>query len=141
MKHDESVSRREFTEKSAMAILSGVVISITGCGDSSSSPAQPTPTPAPAPASPSGSSGDAVGVVSANHGHIAIITQAQLTASNVLVLDIDGNAGHPHLVELSAADLAQIGTGVRVVKSASALVPSDVLYPDVEAHSHNVTFN
>ncbi len=141
MKHDESVSRREFTEKSAMAILSGVVISITGCGDSSSSPAQPSPTPAPAPASPSGSSGDAVGVVSVNHGHVAIITQAELTAGNMLVLDIDGEAGHPHLVELSADDLAQIGNGVRVVKSASELIPEDTLYPDVDRHSHNVTFN
>jgi hypothetical protein len=140
MKHDESVSRREFTEKSAMAILSGVVISITGCGDSSSSPS-PTPAPTPAPASPTGSSGDAVGVVSRNHGHVAIITQAELTAGNMLVLDIDGEAGHPHLVELSADDLAQIGNGVRVEKSASALVPSDLLYPDVEGHSHNVTFN
>ena len=140
MKHDESVSRREFTEKSAMAILSGVVISITGCGDSSSSPS-PTPAPTPAPASPTGSSGDAVGVVSVNHGHVAIITQAELTAGNMLVLDIDGEAGHPHLVELSADDLAQIGNGVRVEKSASALVPSDLLYPDVEGHSHNVSFN
>jgi len=140
MKHDESVSRREFTEKSAMAILSGVVISITGCGDSSSSPS-PTPAPTPAPASPTGSSGDAVGVVSSNHGHVAIITQTELTAGNMLVLDIDGEAGHPHLVELSADDLAQIGNGVRVEKSASALVPSDLLYPDVEGHSHNVTFN
>ncbi len=140
MKHEESVSRREFTEKSAMAILSGVVISITGCGDSSSSPS-PTPAPTPAPASPTGSSGDAVGVVSSNHGHVAIITQTELTAGNMLVLDIDGEAGHPHLVELSADDLAQIGNGVRVEKSASALVPSDLLYPDVEEHSHNVTFN
>ncbi len=140
MKHEESVSRREFTEKSAMAILSGVVISITGCGDSSSSPS-PTPAPTPAPASPTGSSGDAVGVVSSNHGHVAIITQTELTAGNMLVLDIDGEAGHPHLVELSADDLAQIGNGVRVQKSASALVPSDLLYPDVEGHSHNVTFN
>ncbi len=115
MKHDESVSRREFTEKSAMAILSGVVISITGCGDSSSS-ASPTPAPTPAPASPTGSSGDTVGVVSMNHGHVAILTQAELTAGNMLVLDIDGEAGHPHLVELSADDLAQIGNGVRVEK-------------------------
>ncbi len=140
MKHDESVSRREFTEKSAMVILSGVVISITGCGDSSSSPMQPSPTPTPAPTSPSGPSDDTVGVVSMNHGHIAIITQAELTAGNMLVLDIDGEAGHPHLVELSADDLAQIGSGVRVTKSASAVMP-DVLYPDVEQHSHNVTFN
>ena len=59
----------------------------------------------------------------------------------MLVLDIDGEAGHPHLVELSADDLTQIGNSIRVVKSASALVPTDLLYPDVEEHGHNVTFN
>jgi aspartate 1-decarboxylase len=69
--------------------------------------------------------------VSANHGHRAVITGAQLMANGMLSLDITGTADHPHTVELSASDLTQIQNGQRVSKTSSTNV----------AHSHNVTFN
>ncbi len=142
MNEPKDVSRREFTEKSAMAILSGVVITITGCGGSDSpppTPAQPSPTPPPAP--PTGSADDVFGVVSANHGHIAGITQAEIMSGNDLSLNIIGDAGHPHTVELTADELTQIGYGVQVSKAASRLEADDPLYPDVPSHGHTVTFN
>ncbi len=138
MKEPKDVSRREFTEKSAMAILSGVVITITGCGSSDSppaTPAQPTPTPPLAPAA------DVFGVVSANHGHIATITQVEIMSGNDLTLNIDGDAGHPHTVELLADELTQIGNGVQVSKASSRIEADDPLYSDVESHGHTVTFN
>ena len=78
---EKLVDRRQFTVASALAILSGVAITITsGCGGNGySSPSSPTPTPTPT------SSGDKVGAISDNHGHVAVITGAQLTAGGALV--------------------------------------------------------
>jgi hypothetical protein len=107
--------------EAALAALSGVVITIIACGDSS-----PT-SPAPPPANP----GDASGVVGSNHGHAAVVTSAQLMSPSNLRLDIRGNADHAHTVDLTAGEVEQIGRGVRVSKLSST----------EDAHAHSVTFN
>lgn len=135
----KGLSRREFTKESAMAILSGVVVTISGCSDGDSTPAAPTQTVPPSAPS-TGSNDDILGVVSANHGHIARVTQAQITAGNDVLLDINGSADHSHTVVLIANDLMQIGNGVRVSRSSSQFT-EDPLYPEVGSHSHQVTFN
>jgi hypothetical protein len=124
------IDRRQFTLASAMAILSGVAITITSaCGGGSSSsptsPSTPTPTPTPAP------SGDKVGTISDNHGHSAVITGAQLTAGGALLLDIQGSSSHTHTVQLSAAEITSIAGSQRVSKSSSTS----------QGHDHTVTFN
>lgn len=116
------VDRREFTLKSAMAILSAATISVSGCGGGSS----PAPSPSPNPGT-----SDAIGTVAGNHGHSAVITSAQLMAGNAIQLSITGAADHPHTVTLSAAEVTQIGARQRVSKESS----SDA------SHSHTVTFN
>lgn len=123
----EKMLRRDFTVQSALAVLGGVAIAITGCSDSDG-PTSPAPTP---PAPPPAARGDVSGVVSANHGHAAVVTGAQLTAANTLALDITGAANHPHRVELSASELSAIASGQRVSK----LSTTDF------AHNHTVTFN
>jgi len=124
------VDRRQFTLASAMAILSGVAITITACGGSGSSPSSPnTPTPTPTPTPTA--SGDKVGAISDNHGHSAVITGAQLTAGGALTLDIQGSSSHTHTVQLSAAEIASIGGNQRVSKSSST----------TQGHDHTVTFN
>ena len=128
-KFEDNVSRREFTKKSALALLSGVAITIVGC--SSDSPTAPTTTPPPPPPPPTTSGSDVSGQVSANHGHTAVISAAALTAGGILSLDITGNANHPHTVELSDADLTQIENGQRVSKTSSTNT----------SHNHTVTFN
>lgn len=121
------LGRREFTVASAMAILSGVAITISGCGNSySSTPSSPSPTPSP---NPSGQ--DRVGTISANHGHQAVITNAQLTAGGEIDLDITGSADHSHTVRLTANDLDQIEAGQRVSKDTTTN----------SGHAHIVTFN
>ena len=112
------INRREFNLHSVMAILGGVAITVSGC--SSDSPMTPTPT-----------STDETGVVGTNHGHTAVITSAQLTAGNMISLDITGAATHPHTVELSAGEVGQIGNGTQVSKDSSAN----------DGHRHTVTFN
>lgn len=128
---EKAIDRRQFTLASAMAILSGVAITITsacgGGGSSPSSPSNPTPAPTPTPAA----SGDKVGAISDNHGHSAVITGAQLTAGGALSLDIRGTATHPHTVALSATEIAAIAGNQRVSKSSSAN----------DGHDHTVTFN
>jgi hypothetical protein len=124
----KDLSRREFSVAAALAALSGVVITISsaGCGDSSSSPSpMPTPTPAPTAAA------DKTGTITANHGHTAVITSAQLTAAAEVTLDIRGGADHPHSVALSAAEVSSIAGGQRVSKEST----TDA------SHSHTVTFN
>jgi len=125
----QCISRREFTLAAAMAVLSGVAISVSACGggDASSSPASPSPTGSGS--TPGGS--DKVGSISSNHGHSAVITSAQLGASGGITLNIQGTAGHPHTVALTGADLSAIAANRRVSQESS----------NDASHTHTVTFN
>lgn len=120
----ETLDRREFTARSAMALLSGVAITISGCGGGSGSPNNPNPTPSTNP-------GDRVGSVSANHGHTAVVTMAQMNAGGSVDLNIRGGADHTHFVSLTGGELTSIGAGQRVSKAST----------NEDAHTHTVTFN
>lgn len=117
-------TRREFSAKTALAMLSGVAVTITGCSDES--PTTPTPAPAPPPAA-----ADVPATIGANHGHAGAVTGAELTEGNMVTIDISGNANHPHSVELTAAEVGQIASGARVQKTSSTNA----------GHAHTVTFN
>jgi hypothetical protein len=153
MKEPTRLDRREFTAEAVLAMLSGVVVTITACGGSgpSTPTPQPTPTPAPTPqptptpqATPTPNPeptptpaptptpmADKLGTVSANHGHIARITGAELTAAGAVVLDIHGTADHTHSVSLSAAEVVSIAANTQVSKVSST----------DSSHNHTVTFN
>jgi len=122
----QCISRREFTLAAAMAVLSGVAITVTGCGDSSS-PTAPSSTGSGS----TSASGDRTGAISANHGHAAVVAAAQLGASGGITLNIQGSASHPHSVSLTGADLSAIAGNQRVSKESS----------NDAAHTHTVTFN
>jgi hypothetical protein len=117
------IGRREFTHQAVVAILSAATITIVDCGGGSS----PAPSPSPQP----GGGGDVVGAISANHGHTAVVTAAQITAANAVALDIRGTANHPHTLDLSADEVGRIGQRQQVAKTSS----SD------DGHTHRVTFN
>jgi hypothetical protein len=131
--------RREFTVGAIKAILAGTVITITsGCGSGSSSSSPTSPTASTAPTSPSSSSGggEAIGSISANHGHSAVVTRVQMTASDAVQLDIRGSADHTHTVALSQGEVGQIAAGQSVsVVSASGQSSTQ------GNHLHTVTFN
>jgi hypothetical protein len=113
------IDRREFTRAALMSMLAGVSVTVWGCGSNPSSPSN-------------GRTGDVVG----NHGHQAVITNAQLTGNNAITLDIRGSADHPHSVELTVAELNQISAGQRLGKTSST-DPS----ASVGTHNHLVQFN
>jgi hypothetical protein len=123
----EALTRRDFTLAAAMAILSGVAISVSGCGGSSSSSSPASPSPANS--TPTGS--DKNGTISSNHGHSAVIASAQLGASGGITMNIQGTSGHPHTVALTGADLTAIAANQRVAKESS----------NDASHTHTVTFN
>ncbi|MGD8897182.1 MAG: hypothetical protein PVJ73_14205 [Acidobacteriota bacterium] len=128
MKNRNMLDRREFTLASAMAVLSGVAITVTGCGGGSydgGNPASPSTPATPAP------NGDKIGTVSANHGHSAVVTAARLAAPDAVELNITGSADHPHTVALSAEEIMQIAANTRVTKESSVGA----------SHTHTVTFN
>ena len=130
MRDPERVNRREFTVQSALAVLSGVTITISGCGGGSSSPTSPTP-PTITTAPPTTTPSTVTGSVSSNHGHTATITGATLAAGNAINLDIRGSADHPHTVQLTTTDVGQIGAGDHILKDSTV----------DDGHLHRVTFN
>jgi hypothetical protein len=113
------LTRREFTRESALAILTAATITITGCGDDDDATTNPSP------------SGNRSGTVSNNHGHVAVVTGAQITAANSIVVDIQGAATHPHTIELLTGQLRMIGMNAQVSVESTAN----------DGHSHRVTFN
>lgn len=124
------LDRREFTLRSALALLGGVTITISpGCGAGGGSSSGGSPT-APSPAG-----SDMLGAISANHGHSATITSAQLAGGGDLVLNIRGEADHPHTVALTAAELSRIRGQETVSKECSSDGST------MAAHTHMVSFS
>ena len=119
------LTRRKFTVESALAMLAGVTITISGCGDDDSNV-----TTAPSP-----TASDRSGTVSTDAGHThtgAVITAAQFTAGNAISLTLAAGAtGHTHTVAMSQTELTQVSGGTRVQKVSSI----------DSAHSHTVTFD
>jgi hypothetical protein len=114
--------RREFTVAALLAMLGGVSITLSACGKASpSSPTTPSTTQPVA---------DKNAAITNNHGHVAVITSAQLTAANTLSLNLQGTASHNHVLELSAAEVLQVRDGRTLAKECSS-----------STHTHMVTFN
>lgn len=124
-----SLDRRDFTVRAALAILAGCVVSITETACGSSSPTVPTPvvTTAAVVVPPA----DIAGVVSANHGHVAVITGAAITAGAAIVaLDIHGTATHTHTLSISQTDLTTLKNKQPITTQSTT----------DSGHSHSVTF-
>ena len=116
------LDRREFTLQLVIAVLSGATITVMPACGGDDNPASPSPNPG---------SGDVSGTITANHGHTARITAAQLSAGNEVMLNIAGEADHPHTVQLTAAQVMQIAARNRVSVEST----------NDASHSHTVTFN
>lgn len=130
MAGSSTLDRREFTLQAALALLAGVSITVAGCGGSGS-PAGSSPLNSGAQGNTGTGSVDMLGNISGNHGHAATITAAQIAAGNAITLTITGAADHPHVVQLTAADLGRLASNQSVSKDSSTTA----------AHHHVVTFS
>src|SRR5438552_19197368 len=107
LQQSTAMSRRDFTLEAALAILAGCVITISdACGGNSTSPSPPTV--------------DLTGTISANHSHTAVVTAAQITAANAVVLNIQGTAVHSHTLSLSQTDLQTLKNRQPVSRDSSS---------------------
>ena len=70
-------------------------------------------------------------MISANHGHTATLTAAELTAGNGLNLGFLGTATHTHSITIPGAEVVQIRDGQR--KQFQSTVN--------DSHTHTVSFN
>ena len=120
MSDQNLLTRREFTFEWALAVLAGATITITGCGDDDDPGTSPSP-----------QAGDRVGVVSANHGHTAIVTAATLASPTSVTINMRAQATHDHTLTLTAAEVTSIAANARVEKTSST----------DDGHNHTVTFN
>jgi hypothetical protein len=116
----DQISRREFTLDAALAILATCVITVSEDACSSSTPAAPTAPPA-----------DINGSVSANHGHIAVVTGAQIVTGTGLTLNIQGTAAHNHTLTITNSDLTNLKNKQAVSETSST----------DSSHQHTVTFS
>jgi len=124
------LERRDFTMQLILAVLSSATIVVSeACG---SSGADPSPVGGGnGGGGGGGGNGSVTGTISGNHGHVATITAAQLTAGNAVALDITGSANHSHSVSLSAQDILDVAARKTVAKTSTT----------DSGHDHTVTFN
>jgi len=128
-----TIDRREFNQESLVALFSGVAITITGCGGGAgASPAAPTPVAGatPPPTSTDNTGRGRQGSITNNHGHEAILTSAEFGTAGGVMLNVQGQADHPHMLELTEAELAAIESGESVSKNTTA----------TQGHEHAVSF-
>jgi hypothetical protein len=113
--------------KLCTVLFAAVVLAGAGCDDGDG---------ASLVVGPGGGTASVTGSISANHGHVATITGAELDAGVALPLDIRGTADHSHTVQLSGAEVVQIRNGQRVTTTSSTATSLTTAN-----HSHTVTFN
>lgn len=69
--------------------------------------------------SPPAPGGGCSASIGGNHGHVLLITAADLNSTVDLTFDIQGSADHTHSVAFSAAQLAQLKAGATVNVTSS----------------------
>jgi len=129
------LNRRQFTQEASLAFLAGVTVTVSACGGGGGggdyNPAGGGGTTTTTTTLPPAPTGSKTGQVSANHGHQAVITAAQLQAGGSVQIDIASSAGHSHMVNLPAQAVQDIRDGKAVQKDSTT----------TDAHMHTVVFN
>lgn len=70
-------------------------------------------------------------VIAGNHGHVMSVSQADVDAAVEKVYDIEGDAGHNHMVTITASQFATIAAGGNLT----------VVSTSASAHTHMITVN
>lgn len=110
-------TRRQFLH-STLSIAGGALILIA-CEDD---PGNPSPD--------SGTPPEVLASIGANHGHVLVVSSADLVAAVEKTYDITGSAGHAHSVTLTADDFETIRASGTLTRQSTT----------GSAHSHPITF-
>ena len=121
MKEPDPLGRREFTLQAVLAVLAGTTLTVSGCGGGYHNPVGPNGPPP-----------NMIGTVSMNHNHSAVLLGTQVVGGAAVSLNIQGQATHPHIVDLTAAEINSLRRGQQVSKTSST--------GDTNNHTHVVTF-
>jgi ABC-type Fe3+-citrate transport system substrate-binding protein len=105
-----------------LALALTLTLGVVACSDDNGNPNSPSSTTATT---------DATAVIANNHGHVAVVTLAQINAGNALTLNITGSADHSHTVDLTNDDVVRLRTRQRVERDST---PQN-------QHTHHITFN
>ena len=124
--HTRTDSRRKLLLTTLTVLIAGVALTVAACDDDGVTSLTVGP----------GGGSDRQASIASNHGHVATLTAAQLSAGAAVSLDIRGSADHSHIVGLGGAEVVQIRQGQRVTTTSSTDASSTF-----GTHSHTVTFN
>ena len=58
--------------------------------------------------------------IAANHGHVLVVSKADITAAAVKTYDITGTAGHAHSVTVTAANFAALAGNTSIMVTSTA---------------------
>ena len=120
-----NVTRKEFV----IGLASTGLALAAGCGGNSYGGDAATTTPVPSP-TPSGNCAvnGTTATIAGNHGHVIVVTSADIAAGVNKTYDIMGSATHTHSVTFTAADFAKLASNF----SAAEVTTST-------GHTHNIT--
>lgn len=111
-----SISRKQFlrllVRGSAAGVAGGALLAACGGDDGGASP------DAPAGSGNCLQNGTTISI-SANHGHALTVSSADVQAATPKTYDIQGSAGHPHSVTLTATHFQTLSQNGRVTVSSS----------------------
>lgn len=121
------MTRKQFMRSVVGAMLGTATVAlVAGCGgDGKSSPADAPAADGP----PTVCSVAPTATIAANHGHVLMVTAADVTAAADKTYDIMGSAGHTHSVTVTAAMFAKLHNSMTVMMTST----------DGAGHTHGVT--
>jgi hypothetical protein len=114
--------RQIVSRRIVAALVLTLALGGAACSDDNGNPNSPSSTTATT---------DSTGVIANNHGHVAVVTLAQINAGNALTLNITGTADHSHTVDLTNDDVVRLRTRQRVERDSTLN----------NNHTHRITFN
>jgi hypothetical protein len=119
----KDMTRKQFLStisKAAVAAVGVATLAACGGGDDDGSTPQPDANNAGTPdgggTAKSCTDNGTNTAISANHGHVMTVSKEDVIAGTEKTYDIQGTAGHPHSVTLTAADFTALQGGTMAVE-------------------------
>ena len=114
------MDRKSFLNKTMAAFLAGIpFLSFMGCGDDDDDDNNDDMTPDETPTETDCGANGTNATINGNHGHTLTVSKEDVAAGVAKTYDIDGSAGHPHSVSVSADDFTALQNNDSVMTESS----------------------